>query len=89
MILVVHSYEIDLRVLFKKFYCPVCGERLKVIKDIQKLTEQQKKIYYKKLYPHGVPINFDVGKVRLMLRCCKCNCCYTADNQQLIHKKQK
>ena len=54
-----------------------------------KITEQQKKIYYKKLYPHGVPINFDVGKVRLMLRCCKCNCCYTADNQQLIHKKQK
>ena len=84
-----HSYEIDLRILFKKFYCPICGERLKVIKTIDQLTEQQKKIYYKELYPHGVPIKLDVGKVKQLFKCDNCDYSNTTDNQLNIHKKQK
>ena len=45
----INSYEIDLRILFKKFYCPICGQKLKTIKEVNKLTDEQKKIYYKEL----------------------------------------
>lgn len=85
----VNSYVIDLRILFKKFYCPICGQRLKVIKEVNKLTEEQKKIYYKELYPYGIPINLDVGQVKQMFKCSKCNYYNTTDNQLLIRKKQK
>lgn len=85
----VKSYEIDLRILFKKFYCPICGEKLKVIKDFSKFTEDQKKIYYKELYPHGVPIELDVGKEKLMFKCSKCDYYNNTDNQLIVHKKQK
>ena len=85
----VNSYEIDLRILFKKFYCPICGEKLKLIKDFNRLTEEQKKIYYKELYPHGVPIELDVNKVKQIFKCTKCNYYNTTDNQLIIHKKQK
>lgn len=85
----VKSYEIDLRILFKKFYCSFCGQRLKVIKTIDQLTEQQKEIYYKELYPHGIPIKLDVGKVKQMFKCDNCDYSNTTDKQLNIHKKQK
>ena len=83
------KYVLSIRVLFKRFYCPICGEKLKVIKEVKKLTEKQKKTYYKELYPFGIPINIDIGKVRQMFSCPKCNYYNTTDNQLLIHKKQK
>ena len=85
----INSYEIDLRILFKKFYCPICGQRLKIIKEVNKLTDEQRKIYYKKLYPHGVPIDLEVSKVKQLFKCNNCNYCNSTDNQLLIHKKQK
>ena len=44
--LMIYSCEIDLRILFKKFYCPICGQKLKIIKEVNKITYEQKKIYY-------------------------------------------
>lgn len=85
----VHSYEIDLRILFKKFYCPVCGQRLKVIKEVNKLTKEEKKTYYRKLYPYGLPINLEVGEVKQIFKCYNCDYYNTTDNQLLIRKKQK
>ena len=85
----VYSYEIDLRLLFKKFYCPVCGAKLKKVKAVNMLTEEQKRIYYKELYPFGAPMKLDVGRVRQMFICSKCNYYNTTDNQLIIHKKQK
>ena len=85
----VNSYELDLRILFKKFYCPLCGQRLRVFKEIHKLTEKQKKIYYKELYPYGIPINLEVNKVKQIFRCLNCHYYNTTDNQLLIRKKQK
>ena len=87
--LMINSYEIDLRILFKKFYCPICGQKLKIVKEVNKLTDEQKKIYYKELYPYGVPINLEVGKVKQMFKCHNCNYYNSTDNQLLIHKKQK
>ena len=52
-------------------------------------TEDQKKIYYKELYPHGVPIELDVGKEKLMFKCSKCDYYNNTDNQLIVHKKQK
>ncbi len=85
----IKSYEFDLRTLFKKFYCPICGQRLEKAKEVSKLSEQQKKLYYKKLYPYGVPIELEVGKVKQLFKCHKCNYYNTTDNQLIIHKKQK
>ncbi len=85
----IYSYEIDLRILFKRFYCPICGEKLKVVRDVSKLTEEQKKRYYKELYPSGIPIRADVGKVKLMFNCTKCDYYNTTENQLIIRKKQK
>ncbi len=85
----INSYEIDLRILFKKFYCPICGQRLKVVKEFNKLTEEQKKIYYKELYPYGVPINLEVNKVKQIFKCYNCGYYNSTYNQLVIHKKQK
>ena len=85
----INSYEIDLRILFKKFYCPICGQRLKVVKEFNKLTEEQKKIYYKELYPYGVPINLEVIKVKQIFKCYNCGYYNSTYNQLVIHKKQK
>lgn len=85
----IHSYEIDLRILFRKFYCPVCGERLFVVREITKLTESQQAAYYKELYPHGIPIKLDVGNSKQIFVCSKCNYCNTTENHLQIHKKQK
>lgn len=41
--LMINSYEIDLRILFKKFYYPICGRKLKIIKEVNKLTDEQKR----------------------------------------------
>lgn len=87
--LMINSYEIDLRILFKKFYCPICEQKLKIIKEVNKLNNEQKKIYYKELYPCGCPINLEVGKVKQMFKCQNCNYYNSIDNQLLIHKKQK
>lgn len=83
------SYKLDLRILFKKFYCPVCGGKLKVVKEVKNLTEEQKEIYYKELYPFGIPVNIDVGEMGQMFSCPKCYYYNTTDNQLLIDKKQK
>ena len=85
----INSYEIDLRILFKKFYCPFCGQKLKILKEANRLTDEQKKIYYKELYPYSVPINLEVYKNKQMFKCHNCNYYNTTDNQLLIHKKQK
>lgn len=85
----INSYEIDLRILFKKFYCPICGQRLKVVKEFNKLTEEQKKIYYKELYPYGVPINLEFNKVKQIFKCYNCGYYNSTDNQLVIQKKQK
>jgi len=87
--LMIYSCEIDLRILFKNFYCPICGKKLEIIKEVNKLTDEQKKIYYKQLYPSGVPINLEVGKVKQMFMCYNCNYYNSTDNQLLIRKKQK
>lgn len=44
----VYSYVFDLKILFKKFYCPICGEKLKVVKEVTMLDQEQKELYYKK-----------------------------------------
>ena len=85
----IKSYEFDLRILFKRFYCPICGEKLNVVKTVNKLAEDQKRIYYKELYPYGIPINKDVGRVRQMFNCSNCGYSNSTDNQLVIHKKQK
>ncbi len=87
--LMIYSCEIDLRILFKKFYCPICGQKLKIIKEVNKLTDEQKKIYYKQLYPCGVPIDLEAGKVKQIFKCYNCNYYNLTDNQLIIRKKQK
>ena len=91
MSFMVKSYELDLRILFKRFYCPVCGERLKVVNEVKKLTEVEKKEYYNQLhmFRYGIPINLDVGKVKQRFSCSKCGYYTTTTNQLLVHKKQK
>ena len=79
----------DLRILFKKFYCPECGERLKVVKKRTLLTETEKKDFYKRMFPHGIPFYLDVVRQTQMFRCPRCNYYNTTDNQLLIYKKQK
>lgn len=85
------SYEIDLRVLFKKFYCPRCGEKLVLKKVSTKLTEEQKKQYYKNTFFRTtvVPMNIDVSKVKQMFFCPKCSYYNTTSNQLIIRKEQK
>lgn len=85
----IHSIAIDFRILFRKFYCPICGQKLKVVMEVNKLTDKQKERYYQELYPYGVPINIDVGKAKQMFKCNYCNYYNTTDNQLLINKKQK
>jgi transcription elongation factor Elf1 len=85
----IHSIAIDFRILFRKFYCPICGQKLKVVMEVNKLTDKQKERYYQELYPYGVPINIDVGKTKQMFKCNYCNYYNTTDNQLLINKKQK
>ena len=87
----IKSYELDLRILLKKYYCPICGERLKIVNDVKKMTEEEKKMYYNQshMFRYGIPINLDVGKVKQMFNCSKCGYYTTTDNQILVHKKQK
>ena len=90
MSFMVKSYELDLRILFKKFYCPVCGERLKVVNEVRKLTEVEKKEYYnRRRFRYAIPIYLDVGKVKQRFSCSKCGYYTTTTNQLLVHKKQK
>ena len=60
-------------IIVKKFYCPFCGQKLKILKEANRLTDEQKKIYYKELYPYGVPINLEVYKNKQMFKCHNCN----------------
>lgn len=85
----IKTYSFDIRILFKKFYCPICGQRLKIVRDDYKLTEEEKKRYYKELYPHGIPIYLDVCRVEQKFQCYNCNYQNTTDNQLIIHKKQQ
>ena len=89
VICMIYSFEIDLRVLFRRFYCPVCGQKLKLKKEVNKLNELQKKIYYKELYPYGIPIDREDGKIKLIFTCSNCNYYNTTNNQLMIRKKQK
>ena len=43
----VSSYTIDLKILFKRFYCPICGEKLKVEMTSQRLMPEEENRYYK------------------------------------------
>ena len=85
----ISSITLDLRIVFKKFYCPVCGARLKLIKKDKFLLDDEKKRYYKKHFPWGVPINMDISKVYQMFICSECGYYSTTDNQLIIHKKQR
>lgn len=87
----VYSYVFDLKILFKKFYCPICGEKLKVVKEVTMLDQEQKELYYKKRSGHGMrmPIKLDVCKVEQMFNCPNCNYYNTTRNQLSIRKKQK
>ena len=85
----INSYIIDLRILFKKFYCPICGNKLNVANISTELSEEQKKDYYKKLYPHGIPLYKDVAQVKQVFICSSCDYYNTTDNQLQIRKKQK
>ncbi|MBO5285425.1 MAG: hypothetical protein J6B16_00855, partial [Clostridia bacterium] len=89
LMLMIYSYSIDLRILFKKFYCPICGQKLKVVKKANKLSSEQKNLYYKQLFPMAVPIDLDVAKVEQIFKCHKCNYYNTTDNQLIIRKKQR
>ena len=84
-----YSYELDLRILFKKFYCPKCGERLNARMDKTKMTDEQKERYYKELYPHGIPMNIDVGEAKQVMTCPGCDYLNTTDGQLAIRKIQK
>ena len=84
-----YSYELDLRILFKKFYCPKCGERLNARMDKTKMTDEQKERYYKELYPHGIPMNIDVGEAKQVMACLGCDYLNTTDGQLAIRKIQK
>ena len=85
----VQSYEIDLRVLFKTFYCSVCGNKLKKIKIKKTLNEEQRKEYYRELFPLGKPIELQVEKVKLAFMCVKCQKLETTDKQLKVAKIQK
>ena len=85
----IYSIEIDLRILFKKFYCPFCGHRLKIVKKIEKLSLSQKRLYYAQRVQIKFPILIDVGKVKQLFKCPNCGYVNTTDNQLLIRKKQK
>ena len=85
----INSYEFNIRILFKKFYCHICGNKLNIKWNKTKLTEEQKKIYYKELYPYGLPVYTDVAKVKQIFVCSKCDYYNDPQNQLLIRKKQK
>lgn len=85
----VSSYTIDLKILFKRFYCPICGEKLKVEMTSQRLMPEEENRYYKQLYPHGIPMRIDVAKMSQVFVCSKCNYRNTTRNQLSIRKKQK
>ena len=52
----VYSYVFDLKILFKKFYCPICGEKLKVVKEVTMLDQEQKELYYKKVIKEALDV---------------------------------
>jgi ribosomal protein S26 len=85
----VQSYEIDIRILFKTFYCSTCGNKLRKIKIKKTLNEEQKKKYYRELFLWGKPIELQVEKVKLAFMCVKCQKLETTDKQLKVAKIQK
>lgn len=85
----VGSYTIDLKILFKRFFCPVCGEKLKVEMTSRRLMPNEQSRHYRQLYPHGIPMRLDVSEMSQIFVCPKCNYKNTTLNQLSIRKKQK
>lgn len=83
------SFEIDLRTLFKSFYCKNCGTKLIKEKQNREASKMENDNFNKELFPTGIPQKSKLKIISWFFVCPLCKRVTTTDEQLIIRKRQK